>query len=150
MTHPKWCIVQQKKREDSYAMEIEKLKAMIQATSEQPARKKKGFFKKGKTINNDVSMEPVAYISNEPLSKNFVLRDYLISKSNRLASSQLEVISLAVKCNVTDEFAKKMIDMATNGSDSIALKSVLEVELAKRNEATKINMDDIAECDIYE
>ena len=32
----------------------------------------------------------------------------------------------------------------------IALKSVLEVELAKRNEATKINMDDIAECDIYE
>ena len=95
-------------------------------------------------------MEPVAYISNEPLSKNFVLRDYLISKSNRLASSQHEVISLAVKCNVTDEFAKKMIDMATNGSDSIALKSVLEVELAKRNEATKINMDDIAECDIYE
>ena len=150
MTHPKWCIVQQKKREDSYAMEIEKLKAMIQATSEQPARKKKGFLKKGKTINNDVSMEPVAYISNEPLSKNFVLRDYLISKSNRLASSQHEVISLAVKCNVTDEFAKKMIDMATNGSDSIALKSVLEVELAKRNEATKINMDDIAECDIYE
>ena len=123
---------------------------MIQATSEQPARKKKGILKKGKTINNDVSMEPVAYISNEPLSKNFVLRDYLISKSNRLASSQLEVISLAVKCNVTDEFAKKMIDMATNGSDSIALKSVLEVELAKRNEATKINMDDIAECDIYE
>ena len=48
MTHPKWCIVQQKKREDSYAMEIEKLKAMIQATSEQPARKKKGFFKKKK------------------------------------------------------------------------------------------------------
>lgn len=74
----------------------------------------------------------------------------MISKSNRLASSQLEVISLAVKCNVTDEFAKKMIDMATNGSDSIALKSVLEVELAKRNEAAKINMDDIAECDIYE
>lgn len=87
MTNPKWCIVQQKKREDSYAMEIEKLKAMIQATSEQPARKKKGILKKGKTINNDVSMEPVAYISNEPLSKNFVLRDYLISKSNRLASS---------------------------------------------------------------
>ena len=58
-------------------------------------------------------MEPVAYISNEPLSKNFVLRDYLISKSNRLASSQLEVISLAVKCNVTDEFAKKMIDIQT-------------------------------------
>lgn len=130
--------LEQKKQfeaENRHNQEVEELYMRIQqlengvTTSSNSKEKKRFSFKKKQDKS---STPPPKRFDNVPLPKDFDISTYMMQSN--LASSQLDVIALAVKCGLSDRIVKDMID---SGKDARQLKQIVEVFLAKRDREMK-------------
>lgn len=108
-------------------------------------KEKRGWFSGKKSKKKVPSTSPQRFSRNLPLPKDFDISTYMMQSN--LSSSQLDVIAMAAKCGLSDQILKDMID---SGKDARALKQIVEVFLAKRENEMTAGSDVKQEDIIYD